>query len=80
MKNCACCCVYLVILICCDSGELSAREDEGLPSLPVEAVDVIRLHNVEAWLVSVHAVHNNLQRERERERERERPIERTVRG
>ena len=32
---------YLIILVGSDSGELSAREDEGLPGVPVEAVDVV---------------------------------------
>lgn len=50
----------LVILVGCDSSELSAREDEGLSGLPVQVVDVIRLHNVQPRLVPVHAVHNDL--------------------
>ena len=33
--------VHLVVLVGSHSRELSAREDEGLPSVPVEAVDVV---------------------------------------
>ncbi len=50
----------LVVLVGSDSGELSAREDEGVEVFPGEVVDVTRLHNMESRLVAVHAVHNDL--------------------
>ena len=37
---------YLIVLVGSDSGELGARENERLSSVPIEAVDVLRLHNV----------------------------------
>ena len=52
---------YLVILIGSDCGELRAGENESLEILPVQVVDVVGLHHMEAWLVLVHAVDNNLQ-------------------
>ena len=50
----------LVILVGGDSSELSSGEDEGVAGLPVQVVDVVRLHNVQPRLVAVHAVHNDL--------------------
>ena len=53
---------HLVILISSDCCKLSAREQEGPEIIPVQVVDVVRLHHVKTRLVLVHTVHNNLQR------------------
>lgn len=51
----------LVILICSDGSELGSRKMEGLKIVPVQVIDVIGLHHMEAGLVLVHTVHNDLQ-------------------
>ena len=51
---------YLVILIGCNCSELCARKDDGVEILPVEVLDVTGLHNMQSWLVAVHAVDYDL--------------------
>lgn len=56
----------LVILVCSDGSKLRFWEKKGPKVVPVQIIDVIRLHHMKARLVFVHAVHYDLQKNRER--------------
>lgn len=51
----------LGVLVCCDRREGSLREGEGLEDTPADAEQVVRLDDVEARVVAVHGVQNDLQ-------------------
>lgn len=59
------CTLYLLVLVGSNRSEDCLREAEDLEDAPADAEEVICLHNVEARLVTVHGVENDLaQRQR----------------
>lgn len=66
---------YLLILISCDSGEHGLREGEGARALPGrdgphwgQLLSALLADDVDARLVLVHGVQNDLSRQREAEK------------
>lgn len=51
----------LSVLVRCDRCEGSLGEGEGLENTPADAEQVVRLHYVEARVVAMHGVQNDLQ-------------------
>lgn len=60
MSRSRACTLYLLVLVGSDRGEDSLREAEHLEDAPADTEEVIGLHDVEARLVSVHGVQDNL--------------------
>lgn len=60
MSRSRACTPYLLVLVGSDRGEDSLREAEHLEDAPAHAEEVIGLHDVEAWLVTVHGVQDDL--------------------
>lgn len=60
-------CLYLVVLVGRHSDEGSLREDVGAESrvFGAKAIILVRLDNMETWLVFVHGVEYYLQRGRD---------------
>lgn len=56
----------LGVLVGCDGGEGRLREGEGLENAPADAEEVICLHDVEARVVAMHGVQDDLQTGRRR--------------
>lgn len=57
--------LYLLILVGSDRSKDCLREAEDLEDAPADAEEVVCLHNVEARLVTVHGVEDDLaQRQR----------------
>lgn len=54
------CTPYLLVLVGSDRGEHSLREAEHLEDAPADTEEVICLHDVEARLVTVHGVQDDL--------------------
>lgn len=52
---------HLGVLVGCDRREGRLGEGEGLENAPADAEQVVRLHDVEARVVAVHGVQNDLQ-------------------
>lgn len=52
------------VLVRCDRGEGSLREGEGLEDAPAHTEQVVCLDDVEARVVAMHGVQNDLQRGR----------------
>lgn len=52
---------HLGVLVGCDGREGSLREGEGLENTPADAEHVVRLDDVEARVVAMHGVQNDLQ-------------------
>lgn len=50
----------LGVLVGGDGGEGGLGEGEGLEDAPADAVEVVGLHNVEARVVAVHGVKDDL--------------------
>lgn len=61
----------LGVLIDRDCGEGGFRECEGLEDAPSHAIKVVSLHHVEARLVTMHRMQNDLQRKVKMELEHE---------
>lgn len=53
----------LSVLVGCDRCEGSLREGEGLENTPADTEQVVCLDDVEAWVVAMHGVQNDLQEE-----------------
>lgn len=53
--------LYLLILVGSNRSEDSLREAEDLEDAPADTEEVICLHNVEARLVTVHGVQDDLE-------------------
>ncbi len=51
----------LGVLVRCDCCEGRLREGEGLENTPADTEEVVCLHNVEAWVVPMHRVQDDLQ-------------------
>lgn len=60
MSRSRACTPYLLVLVGSDRGEDSLREAEHLEDAPAHAEEVIGLHDVEARLVTVHGVQDDL--------------------
>lgn len=60
---------HLVVLVGGDRHEGRLREGEGLEDAPAHAEEVVSLHQVEARMVAVHGVEDNLEEEQEEEEE-----------
>lgn len=54
------CTLYLLVLVGSDRGEDSLREAEHLEDAPADTEQVVGLHDVEARLVTVHGVQDDL--------------------
>lgn len=54
----------LGVLVRCDRREGSLGEGEGLENTPADTEQVVRLDDVEARVVAMHGVQNDLQRGR----------------
>lgn len=54
------CTLYLLVLVGSDRGEDSLREAEHLEDAPADAEEIVGLHDVEARLVAVHGVQDDL--------------------
>ena len=57
----------LAILVGCDGSKTGLREAEALEGCPANAVQIICLHHMEARLVLVHGVQDNLRRNGQRQ-------------
>ena len=62
------CTLYLLILVGSDRGEDSLGEAEDLEDAPADTEEVICLHNVEARLVTVHGVEDDLAQRQTKEK------------
>lgn len=62
------CTLYLLILVGCNRSEDSLREAEDLEDAPADTEEVICLHNVEARLVTVHGVEDDLAQRQTKEK------------
>lgn len=56
---------YFGVLIRCDGREGRLGESEGLENTPADAEEVVGLDDVEAWVVSMHGVQDDLQKKKE---------------
>lgn len=62
------CTLYLLILVGSNRSEDSLREAEDLEDAPADTEEVICLHNVEARLVTMHGVEDDLTQRQTKEK------------
>lgn len=60
-QNFTACTLYLLVLVGSDRSEDSLREAEHLEDAPADTEEIVCLHDVEARLVTVHGVQDDLE-------------------